>query len=216
MKKLHIQILTDKNSWTVYYADNLGKLLKRKNHQAKLIYSESKVENGDILIIFGWYKIIPKNILNRNKYNLVVHPSALPKGKGCSPLTWQILEDKNKIPITLFEAVEQVDAGDIYFKDIMYFQGHELLDELKKQQGKKSIEIIYKFIQHYPNIKGVKQKGKSNYYSRRTQKDSEIDINKSIKEQFNLLRIVDNKNYPAFFWHKGHKYILNIIKEDNK
>ena len=44
-----------------------------------------------------------------------------------------------------------------------------------------------------------KQKGRPSYFKKRTKKDSEININKNIKSQFNLLRIVDNDNYPAFF-----------------
>ena len=37
-------------------------------------------------------QIINKEVLQRNRNNLVVHAGALPKGKGWSPLTWQILE----------------------------------------------------------------------------------------------------------------------------
>mgnify|MGYP000489318743 CR=1 FL=1 len=157
-------------------------------------------------------KIISKEKLSYHKNNIVIHPSALPKGKGCSPLTWQILEGRNKIPITLFEATEKVDSGDIYLQDYLYFQGNELLDELKKQQGEKTIKMVLHFIKQYPKIKKRKQKGKSTYYPRRKPEDSKLDINKTIKEQFNLLRVVDNERYPAFFRYRGRKYILKIYK----
>ena len=42
--------------------------------------------------------------------------------------------------------------------------------------------------------------------------DSELDINKSINSQFNLLRICDNKRYPAFFRKHGFTYKLQIEK----
>ncbi len=38
----------------------------------------------------GCSKIAGPDVLNRNKYNLVVHESALPKGKGFAPVAWQI------------------------------------------------------------------------------------------------------------------------------
>jgi len=38
-------------------------------------------------------------------------------------LTWQILEGKNEIPITLSEPEESVDGGKIYIQDIMHFNG---------------------------------------------------------------------------------------------
>ena len=45
-----------------------------------------------------------------------------------------------------------------------------------------------------------------------TSEGSELDINKSIKSQFNMLRVVDNERYPAFFSHKKKKYIIKIYE----
>ena len=42
--------------------------------------------------------------------------------------------------------------------------------------------------------------------------DSLLDFNKTITEQFNLLRVVDNDKYPAFFENQGEKYFLKITK----
>jgi len=50
-----------------------------------------------IVFILGYHKIIKKEYLKNNKYNIVVHESDLPKGKGWVPLFWQILEGKNEI-----------------------------------------------------------------------------------------------------------------------
>ena len=59
-------------------------------------------------------------------------------------------------------------------------------------------------------MKGKSQRGEETFYKKRTPKDSELDINKTIKEQFNLLRIVDNEKYPAFFKFKNKIYTLKI------
>lgn len=68
--------------------------------------------------------------------------------------------------------------------------------------------IWLKLIKNYKNIQ--KQSGDESFYSNRGEKDSELDINKTIKEQFNLLRIVSNDDYPAFFVIDGHKFIIKI------
>ncbi len=60
---------------------------------------------------------------------------------------------------------------------------------------------------------GIPQNGDETFFPRRKYKDSELDINKSILEQFNLLRIVDNERYPAFFYINETKYILKIYRE---
>jgi len=54
------------------------------------------------------------------------------------------------------------------------------------------------------------QSGVESFYPKRTPKDSNLDINKTIKEQFNLLRIVNNEEFPAFFEIDGHRYALKI------
>ena len=59
------------------------------------------------------------------------------------------------------------------------------------------------------------QEGEETFYNRRNSKDAELDINKTIKEQFNLLRISDNERYPAFFKIEGKKYSLKIYKESD-
>ena len=59
----------------------------------------------------------------------------------------------------------------------------------------------------------VKQAGcGSSIYSRRTKTDSTLGFNKSIKDQFNLLRVVNNTEYPAYFIIDGHGYKLQIEK----
>jgi len=209
---MKVQILVDNpNSWIVDYAKELEQKIQQLNlGQAKLIFEHSEVEEGDVLCLLSCENIFKK--LSLNQYNLVVHESDLPQGKGWSPLTWQILEGKNKIPITLFEAEESVDSGVIYAQDSIDLEGHELLPEIKKKQGEKTIELILNFLKNYPNVKGEKQVGESSYYPRRTKKDSELNINKSIAEQFNLLRVCDNERYPAFFVKEGVRYELKITK----
>ena len=54
----------------------------------------------------------------------------------------------------------------------------------------------------------------SSFNKQRTKLNSKININKSIKSQFNLLRICDNERYPIFFNYKKKKFILKIYKGD--
>ena len=177
-------------------------------------HNVSQIKESDIVFYLGCGQIIPANILSRNKHNLLVHESALPKGKGWSPLTWQILEGKNEIPITLFEAEESVDSGKIYIGDTMHFNGTELVEELRKKQAEYTIKMCVSFIEGYPGITsiGKDQSGGSSYYRKRKPEDSKLDPDKTIREQFNLLRIVDNERYPAYFELNGMRYMLKIEK----
>ena len=209
-----IQVLCDSpNSWMVEYAKTFVGEMQQKKYNISFTQNPDEIKEGDILVMLSCEKIF-KN-LGLNKHNLVVHESDLPKGKGWSPLTWQVLEGKKQIPVTLFEAVESVDSGVIYGQEIINLTGLELVDELRDLQAKATIKLIKKFIFDYPNNPSKPQEGESTFYKKRIGKDSELDINKTIAEQFNMLRVCDNERYPAFFIIEEKRYILKITKEPN-
>lgn len=211
-EKIKITLLFDQaNDWIAPFFDDFKVeerfILKRE-------YDYKKVINQDIVFILGYTKILNNDFLNSNLLNLVIHESALPKGKGFAPLQWQILEGKTTVPISIIVASEKVDSGEIVFQDKIELDGNELYHEIRTRQAAATIGIIDKFLKVYPNIEKLPQSGEPSFYKRRTKKDSELDIDQSIKEQFNLLRIVNNEEWPAFFYHNKQKYILKIYKED--
>lgn len=210
-----VTIVTDQNSWINEYIPEFLTLLNEVGCEVVWIHNVKEIPQGDITFYLGCGQIVPVDILQRNKHNLVVHESDLPKGKGWSPLTWQILEGKNEIPITLFEAAESVDSGRIYLKDTMRFSGNELIDEMREVQAQASFSLCLQFISEYPRVlsDAQEQRGESTYYRRRMPEDSKLDIDKTIREQINLLRVVDNERYPAYFELDGIKYTLKIEKK---
>ncbi|MHC4183810.1 MAG: formyltransferase family protein [Planctomycetota bacterium] len=209
-----IAVLTSKSSWFLPYAKKFVELLNSKNYEAKLLFEHEKIgKSFEIVFILCYFRIIERAYLAKHKHNLVVHESDLPKGRGWAPLFWQILEGKNEIPVVLFEASESADDGDIYIKDYINFKGTELHDEIREKQAVKTTELCLRFLEEIAYLAPTKQKVAPTFYKRRTPKDSKVDINRSIKEQFNLLRTVNNEDFPAYFHHKGSRYILKIFQE---
>jgi methionyl-tRNA formyltransferase len=143
-----------------------------------------------------------------------VHESNLPKFKGFAPVQWQILKNKKNITnsLIILGINENVDSGKIILQNKILFKGHELYDEIRMKQFVSTYKLIKDFLRVYPNFKTRKQKGKSTIFRKRKQKDSKININKSIKSQFNLFKISNNNDWPAFFEYKKNKYILKIFK----
>ncbi len=214
MNKLTITILTDKNSYMNEYNLILKDMLAKLGHDVFLINSKDELISGDIAFFFSCFELIKQDKLAMNKYNIVIHESDLPKGKGWSPASWQILEGKNSIVLTAFEATLSVDAGDIYLKETVNFAGHELADEWRKLIATKKIEMALALVNNYKNLKATPQTGDETFYPKRTPDDCMLDVNKSIKEQFNLLRVVDNELYPAYFVIDGKKYTLKIYSNN--
>ena len=214
MTKLNIHILVPENHPVIPSLEYAMALYGGK-HDVRFIHGvESLTDKADLLFMICWPEIVKGDVRDRYKHALVVHASDLPDGKGWSPLVWQILEGKHDIPITLFEAVDAVDAGDIWKKDVMHFEGHELYEEINGECYKKTGELMAFAIDNFTSIKPQKQQQKTDtvYYERRRPEDSVIDPSKTIAEQFDLLRVCDYDRYPAYFEHRGQKYKIKIEK----
>jgi methionyl-tRNA formyltransferase len=212
-KKYKVTFLLDKsNLWFEKQLRNYDFKLNNK-YTFKISKNPNKIKNQNIVFPLSYTRILPESFLKKNELVLIAHPSKLPKDKGFAPLQNQILKNKNKFYMSLIKAAKEVDAGPIYFQNSFMLDGTELSDEIRNIQGMQFLSIIKKFLVKYPHIKPKKQIEKGNFNKRRYPKDSQLNINKTIKQQINHLRINDNELYPSFFYYKGQKYIIKIVKE---
>lgn len=206
----HVAILTSPQQWFIPYAERLAQDL----HCDLYLRHEDVPSEVEILFILSYHRIIPESYLEQHQHNLVIHASPLPAGKGWAPLTWQVLEGKNDIVFSLFEADSKVDNGLIYLRKTLHLTGYELCDELRTLQAQFCIEMCKDYLERYHELKGEMPQGESTFYRKRTPEDSCLNLEQSLGEQFNLLRCVDNELYPAYFIKDGHKYILKIYHAD--
>jgi len=214
VRKLNINILSDENSWFTNMGDQLKKKWMQEGHEVQRVSQPEKLIEGDVCFILSCSKILSLKQLALNAHNIVVHASALPEGRGWSPMTWQILEGKDRICVTLFEAMPELDSGPIYAQDWVTLDGSELVDEWRQKLAEVIQRLCLDWLSGYPasTTDAIPQCGEGSYYPRRKACDSELDLDKTLREQFNSLRVVDNDSYPAFFYLKGQTYRLFIEK----
>lgn len=210
MKK--ILIVTDKGSWLEAHLSFFKAEFDALGFDCQIVFDYDDMLPASVVFFLSCTKICPKDKLEQNDLNLVVHASDLPRGKGFAPVSWQVLDGSNEITFSLLQAAESVDSGVIYLSKKVKLEGHELCDELRTIQANICYELCRDFLLLETIPIGQKQVGTSTYFKRRYPRDSELNINKSIKEQFNLLRIVDNERYPAFFVMNNIRYELKISK----
>lgn len=209
-----ITILTDNEaSWFVTYGKILQQKLIQLGHSVIYVFNKQGIQKGDVCLLLSCTKLIQEEFLKLNENNIVIHASDLPSGKGFSPLQWQILEGKNQITLTLFEVVNEVDSGPYYIKDIVEYDGTEMLPDLRDKMAKKINWMALKYINEYYSIEPIKQFGVESFYPRRKKEDDEIDPQKNIIELFNHFRVADNKKYPLFFKHMGQEYSIKVEKK---
>lgn len=213
-KPRNVSIVVDNPSWIEPFALELANTLSSKGDHVRVCHYYGEVLSGGVAFYLGCVKLSPPETLSLNYRNLIVHESALPLGRGFSPLTWQVLEGKNEIPICLLEASDEADAGLVIYRDNLTLQGDELIDEMRCVQGKATVALCMRFMNESVPPQGQRQSGHATFYARRTPENSQLDTNRTISDQFNLLRSVDNERYPAFFDYRGCRYQLTIKKVD--
>ncbi len=209
-----VTIATASEGWLMPHLASLKAALEAANCLVHVVSSIDQMKGGDFLLLLSYWAIVPQEVLEKYLHSLIVHESDLPEGRGWSPATWAILAGNNRIPLCLLEAAERVDSGDIYLRSEIHLEGHELVQEWRGILAAKVVEMCLQFIATFPAIASApdKQPLAGTYLPRRHPADSQLDACKTLVQQFNLLRTVDNASYPAFFDHLGHRYLLRIEK----
>lgn len=215
---MHITILcTDSNHPVVQSLQAWLHDMSLKGYCVSLVHDKSELRGGDILFLVSCSQVISEVERKGYKATLVLHASDLPSGRGWSPHIWSILGGANKIVVSLLEAAEPVDSGAVWLKTQFELEGHELLSEINSKLFKAELSLMTQVLEQFESIKPIQQAGDpGKYMPKRSVADSELDPYKTIAEQFDLLRIVDARRYPAFFNYRGKRYLIKIEKEENE
>ncbi|NPA12092.1 MAG: phosphoribosylglycinamide formyltransferase [Epsilonproteobacteria bacterium] len=109
------------------------------------ILNKLKEINPDLIVLAGYLRIIPKEIIDEFKGKIInLHPSILPHYKGLNAHK-RSFEDKKACGITIHYATAELDSGDIILQ--YHINPHnktfeEYMQELKKAEHKLLPNII--------------------------------------------------------------------------
>jgi methionyl-tRNA formyltransferase len=211
-----VAFLIDKDSWLLEYLWSSFSRFNFLGFRILITHSLEFCPSADVCVILGYSKIL--NLKDRDRFGsvVVVHESPLPTGRGWSPMTWRVLEGRTEMDLTLFEAADQVDSGDIYLQSRVELTGLELINDLRLIQVSESFQLIERFLSAYPEIlsKGRRQVGDPTYYPRRRAIDSRCSSSSTLDEIFDLLRVSDPERYPVTFEKNGQLFALSIRTYD--
>jgi methionyl-tRNA formyltransferase len=186
-------------------------------HDVSLCHDKSEVGAGDVLFLVSCAQFIREPQRRHFRAVLVLHASDLPRRRGMSPHIWQIIDGENAITVSLMEAREPLDSGDIWLQTRFDLAGTELLPEINERLFVAELELMDRAVAEFDSITPRPQApadAEAPVLRARTPADSRLDVHKTLAEQFDLLRTVDNDRYPAFFEHRGRRYTLKIDTAD--
>jgi len=175
----------------------------------------------DLILVYGWYYMIPRNIRSLAKYGAWgIHASLLPKYAGGAPLVWAIINGEKETGVTLFRMKDGVDDGDIILQEKFAIDFEDTINEVYRKAVEASKRIL---LQALSNIDKIEYKPQDpamiEVYPQRTPEDGLIDWNKSAVEIYNFIR-AQTLPYPcAFTYLNGIKLKVissKIVNIENK
>ena len=100
-------------------------------------------------------RIIPCSILNLVKFRSInLHPSLLPEYKGCFSCPWVIIQREKFTGITIHDIIEEVDAGEIFFRKL---RGVTDPEEKRKVIGALFVEIFERESKKFTDVTWLAQ-----------------------------------------------------------
>jgi len=163
----------------------------------------------DALLFFGWSWIIPKEVYTKYLC-LILHPSPLPKYRGGSPLQHQIINGETTSAVTILEAGEKIDAGDIYAQNPILLEG--TLDDVFKRivdVGTDATINVLDGIASKTITPTTQDETEATVFKRRLPTESELTIEdlqtKTSTELYNFIRALSHPYPNAFIQCKDGK-----------
>jgi len=188
--------------------------MARSGHAVALHFDKGELAGGDLLFLVSCSQVIGEQERSRFARSVVLHASDLPHGRGWSPHVWAIVGGASRITVCALQAADPVDSGPIWLKREFSLEGHELLPEINAKLFACELEVMSEMVRN-PPAQAEPQRGEPGpALPRRTPQDSRLDPERPLAAQFDLLRVVDNERYPAFFELRGRRYRLKIDKAD--
>lgn len=170
---------------------------------------------GETLFLVSCSEIVNENTRDRFANTLVFHASDLPKGRGWSPYVWDIINGADHITLCLIEAGDRVDTGRVWVKQRIDVAKTDLAADVNSAMFAAMFDLILAVI-HTPSCFTPIEQDASitpTYYAKRTPEDSRIDLDKNLREQYDLIRMCDPVRYPAFFEVDGTRFTIRLERQ---
>ena len=195
----------------------LAEILVNRNIKFLEIEQASDLNTSyDVVFASGVYSLIKEKYLNHPTYGIIgFHETPLPEGRGNAPIQWTIENKRSNLTITAIKFVKEMDAGDYVYQYNVPISISDTLVELEEKR-KTGIQkcftaIIDEMEKGYLVIR--EQTGSVSISTKRTPPDSELDVNKTLIELWDKIRVCDNEKFPAFFRINNKKIIIKYEVE---
>jgi methionyl-tRNA formyltransferase len=176
------------------YCNELGVSYSTKN----ISTSELPFE-PDVICSIYYRNIIKKRIIDScggKIFNL--HPSSLPQYKGCSSLTWALINGEEQVGFTYHYINEGCDTGNIILQETLSIEKWDTQETLYTRAMYESMKYFPKALEQVIlGVEGKQQADEGSYYSRGCPHDGQIDPNWDLAYKKRFIRAMIYPPYPV-------------------
>jgi len=169
----------------------------------------------DLMLISGWYRIIPKSIIELAKQGAVgLHGSMLPNYRGGAPLVWSIINGEDTGGISLFYLSEGMDEGDLVAQKSFKIKFNDTIATAYEKMEQCGLEILKEEFLKLASTGSLPRYQqprlpveKKAYWPMRTPEDGRIDWRWSVLQIYNFIR-AQTDPYPGAFTYLDKQKIV--------
>lgn len=184
-----------------YHIPNLAEYCSER----KIPYSYENISDTklpflpDIICSIYYRFIISKNVIDSCSGKIFnLHPSLLPKYRGCSSLTWAIINGEKYAGFTYHYIDKSCDTGDIIIQEKIEIEDFDTQQTL---YSRAMFFALQKFIEAFNHVvdgkTGKKQEGEHSYYKRGCPYNGQLDILWSLEQKRRFIRAMIHPPYPV-------------------
>jgi|SaaInlStandDraft_2_1057019.scaffolds.fasta_scaffold19509_2 methionyl-tRNA formyltransferase len=166
----------------------------------------------DLLLVAGWYYIVPKKLRDVAPQGAVgLHGSLLPQFRGGAPLVWTMIHGESHGGMTLFYLDDGVDTGDIVGQQSFPIDENETIADALVSSENAAVTLLLECLPQLADDSAPRisqSEAQASEFPQRCPADGEIDWTKPAADIGNFIR-AQTRPYPgAFLRINGKKVVI--------
>lgn len=164
----------------------------------------------DALVVAGFPKIIPPEVINAVPTAINCHAGPLPEYRGGSPLNWQIINGCAKIGISICNLTKELDGGDVLWDVCFPLNDEDDIATVHEQANKLFAHGVLQLLcgpTDHLRPPRKQESRQARYHVQRMPQDGRINWNQDCAKVCDFVRAI-TRPYPGAF----AIYETNIVR----
>lgn|GEM_PF-77947 len=160
----------------------------------------------------GWTEIIPPSVLELPEEGFIgVHASSLPRGRGGAPVNWAIIRGADRVGVSIFELVSEVDDGAIFAQSSVPIEERDNVATVYDRVTAETCRVMTDVLDDIARGEAEprrQNRGMATYRPQRIPEDGLIDWSRSAEELNDWVRALTAPYPGAFTFVDGHRVTI--------